>query len=73
MAKGKTKRKTRTSSGLRARNRAHRALKRLEMKVARWKRYQTDVVKGALRSWSTEGLEKHLSLLQKLASAKKKK
>lgn len=69
-----------TSGGMRRASRAKRALMRLNMKIARWKRNQNDETKAPpkwdkkqkvrLRSrhneWNTEGLERHAKLLQKI-------
>lgn len=73
----KRQRKSRTSSGKGRVARARQALVRTKMKIARWKKNQTDekkVAAGKSRSnWNTEGLERHLRTLEKIIKQGPKK
>lgn len=64
----KSKGNHKESSGLRKVRRIGRAIKRLDMKINRWKRYQKEIEagerEGKKQRWNTDGLEKHKTLLQ---------
>jgi len=75
----KRPRKPRKSSGKARMFRAKRILRRLRMKIARWKKNQTDEGKKHVwikdqhshmrsrhHSWDTSGLEKHATLMESL-------
>lgn len=74
---GKKPRTTRTSGGTRGLGKAKKDLRRLKMKIKRWKRYQTDNTKTKtwrdfqnphLRSrhnnWDISGLERRIKQLE---------
>jgi len=72
MGKGKgggTKTKVaKLSGGNRKKVRIRNQIRRLNMKIARWKRYAEEIKeekrKGSLKRWNTSGLEKHKALLE---------
>jgi hypothetical protein len=69
MPKKKSKRTHKTSSGRSKYVRINRTIRRLTMKVNRWKRYQSEIGaskrSGPASRWDTSGLEKHIKLLEK--------
>ena len=70
--KGNSKRKrtSRMSSGRRAKSRATRTIARLMLKMNRWERYVKEIEcgkrKGPVSRWNPSGIEKHISLLEKI-------
>jgi hypothetical protein len=70
MPKKLTKRDHRVSSGKHKVSRIMKQLQRLRMKINRWERYQTEIKagerKGKISRWNTDGLEKHMALLESL-------
>lgn len=72
MGKGKkSKGNHKASSGQRKKQKANQQARRLRMKIARWKRNQENPDKAlagkSRNNWNTEGLEKHLALVEKAA------
>ena len=70
MGKHKKSRDHVVSGGKRRASRMMRNIKRLGMKINRWKRYQEEIKKGEKKGnilrWNTAGLEKHSELLESL-------
>jgi len=79
MAGKKKKRTTRVSSGMNIIWKARQAIRRIEKKIARWKRNQTNPNKKSAwtkhqnphlssrhDNWNTSGLERHIQLLQNI-------
>lgn len=73
----KKKRDSKTSSGLKRQARARQELRRLQMKIKRWKGYQTDPTKKPTwtkkqhprirsrhRGWNTTGMENRIKILE---------
>lgn len=58
------------SSGTKKISRANTQIRRIKMKINRWKRYQQEIKDGKREGksarWDTKGLEKHISLLEGL-------
>ena len=86
-SKGKSGTKTpKTSSGNRRMSRAKKALMRLKMKIARWKRNEQNPEKDRVvkkgqnacyrsrhNEWNTAGLEKHAKVLEEIIKMGKTK
>lgn len=72
MGKKQKKRDKRVSKGLRHQWKANQQIRRLLMKIARWKRNQSDPAKAAAGqsrgNWDTSGMESHLKILEKVAA-----
>lgn len=82
---GKTTKVVKTSGGMRRAIRAKRALMRITMKIARWKRNQEDKTKVSkwdkkqnvrLRprhnEWNIDGLKRHVEVLKKIIAQGRK-
>jgi hypothetical protein len=65
---GQTKKVKKPSSGLKKSRRAKSEIRRLRMKIARWDKYTAQVEagkrKGKASRWKTDGLLKHIQLLE---------
>jgi len=70
MGKKQNKRDHKNSSGLRKLRAAGRAIRRLTMKINRWKRYQSEIENnkrhGFVVRWNVSGLERHIKFLEAL-------
>lgn len=70
MGKKKATGKWTPSSGDRMKSEVRHQIRRLTMKVNRWKRYQGEVEankkSGPVTRWDTSGLEKQIKFLEKL-------
>jgi len=82
----KRPRKQRTSSGISRMARARKVLRKLRMKIARWKRNQTEATKvhtwskdqnprkrARHNGWDTSGLERHAQLQEDIIKQGKTK